>query len=384
MSHVDEGSLHAYLDGALDEYPSPEAAEIRAHLESCSACAGRLEEERALRGDAHAILGLASPQVDLPGLEELRAFVERTRVRSQGLSTLWRMGWAASVVLALGTGWLVRGQMGAVGRVTAPMGGTSEPVRSFRSSEEGASPSVGAAIASSAEREAPAEPAAARRTDVRGAQSETVEQIADITGAADAVMVMAPAEALAAKEVSLPALSDRSVAPSEVMVSADVVTPPVAPVAGAGAAVAEAVALADAAGSPTREESPRGRSTSSVAMTSAMERSGTPARRPVGEDDEMDSSLPSLVVPGLEVISVTNLGIGSTASGVHVVQRLADGVLVDIWHLEPGVERDVLPARPDGAEEVAEWTDAGWIVLRAATTADAVSRLLAFLIPAGA
>ena len=25
MSHVDEGALHAYLDGALDEYPPAEA-----------------------------------------------------------------------------------------------------------------------------------------------------------------------------------------------------------------------------------------------------------------------------------------------------------------------------------------------------------------------
>ena len=42
MSHIDEGALHAYLDGALDSYPAAEATRIREHLESCAACAARL------------------------------------------------------------------------------------------------------------------------------------------------------------------------------------------------------------------------------------------------------------------------------------------------------------------------------------------------------
>lgn len=108
MSHVDEGALHAYLDGALDEYPAPEAENIRAHLDACGTCAQRLEEERRVRADAHAMLGLAAPVVDLPSLEELRAYVQRTAQQRRGISRLQRMGWAASVVLALGAGWMLR------------------------------------------------------------------------------------------------------------------------------------------------------------------------------------------------------------------------------------------------------------------------------------
>ncbi|MGB0543355.1 MAG: anti-sigma factor family protein, partial [Longimicrobiales bacterium] len=110
MSHVDEGALHAYLDGALDEYPATEARRIRDHLDACSACAERLEAERGLRSDAHAMLGLAAPAVDMPSFEELRAYVERTRpATSRTTVRVTRLSWAASVMLALGVGWILRG-----------------------------------------------------------------------------------------------------------------------------------------------------------------------------------------------------------------------------------------------------------------------------------
>ncbi|MBM4185483.1 MAG: hypothetical protein FJ207_14905, partial [Gemmatimonadetes bacterium] len=111
MSHVDEGALHAYLDGALDEYPAAEARRIREHVETCAMCMERLAEERKVREDANAILGLAAPQVEVPTFEELRAYVVRTTKaeRSTMSVRLYRMSWAASVVLALGTGWMLRG-----------------------------------------------------------------------------------------------------------------------------------------------------------------------------------------------------------------------------------------------------------------------------------
>jgi hypothetical protein len=110
MSHVDKGALHAYLDGSLDEYPQTEAGRIRKHLAGCLECAEMLEIERAVRSDAEAMLGLALPEVELPSLEELRAYVKRTRPVGQTVSVrMYRMGWAASIALALGTGWVLRG-----------------------------------------------------------------------------------------------------------------------------------------------------------------------------------------------------------------------------------------------------------------------------------
>src|SRR5437762_370202 len=58
MSHVDDGTLHAYLDGEL----SPaEVQGVEAHLAQCPACRGRLDEERALITRAGELLALAAP-----------------------------------------------------------------------------------------------------------------------------------------------------------------------------------------------------------------------------------------------------------------------------------------------------------------------------------
>ena len=56
MSHVDEGTLHAYLDGEL---PSTERAALEAHLAQCASCRATLTEERALLERASALLGSA-------------------------------------------------------------------------------------------------------------------------------------------------------------------------------------------------------------------------------------------------------------------------------------------------------------------------------------
>src|SRR2546425_1974226 len=58
MSHVDDGQLHAYLDGEL---PQAEAWRLEAHLGECPACRGRLEEQRALIARASELLALAAP-----------------------------------------------------------------------------------------------------------------------------------------------------------------------------------------------------------------------------------------------------------------------------------------------------------------------------------
>lgn len=108
MQHVDEGILHAYLDGAIDSLAAAGAlprgvtpAEVQAHLRSCADCRALLERERALRTDAGAILQAAAlDHVDVPPFpfEEAEPAPRR---RSRGLP----VAWAASVLLALGAGW---------------------------------------------------------------------------------------------------------------------------------------------------------------------------------------------------------------------------------------------------------------------------------------
>jgi len=101
MSHVDEGTLHAYLDGEL---PSAERATLEAHLAGCATCRANLTEERGLRERANAVLGSARPaERPVPPLEQLRREPQRSpwRVRRS-------FAWAASIALALGLGYYMR------------------------------------------------------------------------------------------------------------------------------------------------------------------------------------------------------------------------------------------------------------------------------------
>jgi hypothetical protein len=101
MSHVDEGTLHAYFDGELSP---PERATVDAHLAECASCRATLAEERALLERASALLGSARPvERPAPPFEQLRRESKRSpwRVRRS-------IAWAASIVLAVGLGYSLR------------------------------------------------------------------------------------------------------------------------------------------------------------------------------------------------------------------------------------------------------------------------------------
>lgn len=99
MSHVDDGTLHAYLDGELTPV---EIERLETHFAGCSGCRARLDEERALIERAARLLGLAvpaGPERAAPPLHQLRhprPVLSRIRVP---------LAWAATIVLALGLGY---------------------------------------------------------------------------------------------------------------------------------------------------------------------------------------------------------------------------------------------------------------------------------------
>lgn len=55
MSHLDEGTLHALLDGELDLH---EVKEIQAHIGSCAACGSRLREVKEFHGESDRLVGV--------------------------------------------------------------------------------------------------------------------------------------------------------------------------------------------------------------------------------------------------------------------------------------------------------------------------------------
>src|SRR5213595_2496545 len=98
MSHVDDGALHAYLDGELSPL---ESQDVEAHIAQCPGCRGRLEEERALIARADELLGLAAPP-------DRATPPFRPGDLEPPVRLWWRvrlpLAWAATVALALGLG----------------------------------------------------------------------------------------------------------------------------------------------------------------------------------------------------------------------------------------------------------------------------------------
>ena len=177
MSHVDDGTLHAYLDGEL----SPaEARGIDAHLAQCPACRGRFDEERALITRAGELLALAAPpDRELP---PFRAGDVRPLKR-----VWWQvrlpLAWAATVVLALGIGsYLGRGVEQVPYAGTAPDAQPAElpalqaPISSDRAQGESRVKSRGAAGTPPAAQ--PPAPAPAGRKEADGFAQERKAQVA--------------------------------------------------------------------------------------------------------------------------------------------------------------------------------------------------------------
>jgi hypothetical protein len=99
MSHADDGTLHAYLDGELSAL---EAVRLEAHLSECAACRARLAEERTLVTRAGELLAAAvPPERPAPPLHQLRHPRPRWRVRLP-------LAWAATAVLAVAVAWFAR------------------------------------------------------------------------------------------------------------------------------------------------------------------------------------------------------------------------------------------------------------------------------------
>ena len=109
MSHLDEGTLHALLDG---EIATDSVEPVKQHLATCSDCQQRLDEARQFRTEALGLVEILEvPQLVTAALRpQLRSSIPTARAPNR-----WSMpaAWAATLVLATGVGYLLRGPMGA-------------------------------------------------------------------------------------------------------------------------------------------------------------------------------------------------------------------------------------------------------------------------------
>jgi len=378
MSHVDEGALHAYLDGALDEYPAGEARRIRQHLDVCAACADQLAAERRVREEARAILGRAAPDVDVPGLEELKARARASQpTRTPASARLYRLGWVASVVLALGVGWLLRGEPVQGPERTgssalSPAGGVaSGPSESMDRTAATADEPETAPFDEASPGAATDEPAASTLVQ-RDAGPDAPDRAAEATPSTDAVPPTAEGAARLLSGTAAAGLAAPDVrAPGPF-------APPSSPVTLRGVLAERQPAPGD---TPDRDAEAAERSSQGPVLTSALTAEPAPGpaarRRDPGDRDEpRDADSGSLVVPGLELIAVLPVSEGRTFAGMRALQRLENGDTLEVVHLAEGAAPSTLPSvRADNREIVLE-RGAGWIVMRAPRTEEELLALL--------
>jgi hypothetical protein len=111
MNHLDEGTIHAWLDGALD---AAQSREIEAHVAGCAACSAAVAEARGLIAGASRILGAlddvpggviprggsAAPGAQIPGVTPI-APASHGRAPRRWRITRWASGIAAVLVAAI-------------------------------------------------------------------------------------------------------------------------------------------------------------------------------------------------------------------------------------------------------------------------------------------
>ena len=207
MSHVDEGTLHAYLDGEL---PSSERAAIEAHVAQCTTCRTALAEERALLERASALLGSARPvERPAPPFEQIRRVPKRSpwRVRTS-------FAWAASITLALGLGYYLRtpGTNGNPSNETAALYAPSQPV-AVAQNKDAAAPLPAPALGT--ERRQP-RPAPARQENGRRVSTPPTDELARSQSSADSVAAAETVQAAAAAVALKSSTQLRNAAPAPV------------------------------------------------------------------------------------------------------------------------------------------------------------------------
>lgn len=136
MPHIEDGTLHTYLDG---ECRPAEREAVESHLSVCEACRARLSEARSEIESASGLLSQLEPGPvqgpTWPELEERAA----ARAGAGGRDTAggrrrgWGPGlaWAASVMIAFGAGWLAHSEGLVPVRSTADGAAEAQPMETL-------------------------------------------------------------------------------------------------------------------------------------------------------------------------------------------------------------------------------------------------------------
>ena len=392
MSHVDEGLIHAYIDGAFPP-GNTQGEEIERHMEVCVDCRVRLEKARDLKDRARLVMQrLAPAAIARPSFDEILARRARTVAQPEdpaatppaggaadplpadtvaGASRGARrrssvpampLAWAASLVLALGAGWMARAYFWAPGFGPADMQ-TAESVSTEATAGDArreAEPDVSTLDDATALRAPPGADPAAGRADAQGEAAAAAQGAAGPT-VADAARIEA------AKAVVAPAPSrDSDLAGRRIEAQVPPTAPPIElaapPIAAANQlllrAARDSVTLAPVALDEVLRIDPSGTANLRTSVEAlAMLRQYVAAGREQGWTD-VEPLVATLgyeraaVIEGLEPITVSRTG-PADESLWRSLYRLEDGSEVEVIQLrepqELALDEVVVTAAAPGA-----------------------------------
>lgn len=200
MQHPDEGTIHAWLDGALS---AAEARAFEAHVAECAGCAAAVTEARGLLAASSRILSALDsvPGGVLPATEPEAG--NDSRVIPIGRSSLWRspgLRAAAAIVLVGSVSWLATRSVGreAEGNLAASPEVSSVAIHD--STTEASARVQADTVASVAERSAPPSAPRIAQSPARQARGRT-----ESSGNADKpVIAPAPAQRVVAAPQAMP------------------------------------------------------------------------------------------------------------------------------------------------------------------------------------
>jgi len=387
MSHLTEGEMHAWLDGALDELGPAEAARVRDHLAGCEVCTGRLDEERAVREAAASILSSAAPEVRLPTLEELRSVATARESLVRSSRRIQRLGWAATVVVALGTGWMLRGEWAPVmsnGPAAGPASSVVTDGMTDRTAPAEAVPTeaVPTGAAPQTEQKADAEsralqaPTQGLATDKARAEPPVRRPAAPVLSGEAAASQDASKKSRASESAAVPLATP----PQEGVVAATPTAKRAFPIPRTDSVANLAPpTLFDRRNAQTLRAA-RGATaaSTSVAGVGAAREASQVRAAPAALDrsESVGVTSHSLALPGLLVLSVTRMDADGAPGGVRVLQLLSTGDTLELVHL-PASRPPRLMERPaEGVTELTIPQPDGWLLARARVSKDSLQALV--------
>lgn len=207
MSHIPDGTMHAWLDGSASFESAAKEDAFYAHFEICEDCRARLKEARRLRETAQTILSESGPgTIVQPSFSELRARA-RVKVRHEragdtdaevaaSVNRVARRGgsgsgggrkrsrrvplaWAASIVVALGAGWFGNRILQESPVQTSPQVAQSEVAQSDLSRFSDTDAPVGAAF----EQEGFADESVGRDAKIENLRAQSEDQLRQFAAA---------------------------------------------------------------------------------------------------------------------------------------------------------------------------------------------------------